>query len=363
MAVSVAFDVTPLAGARTGIGQFVASTQAALQELAEPPTLMPYMLSLRARDLPPGTRRLPFPAEAAVRLWGRSQHVLRGQRTLRGADVVHGTNFVAPPTGLPTVLTVHDCFFVTAADQSRPVVRAFGAAVRKAIGAGAWVHAPSAHVADQVRELFATDRVRSIHHGPPPVETVDTGYPPLPGLDGRPYVLAVGTREARKNLPRLVLAFGAVHARHRDLALVLVGSPGDDQEAVDAAIDALPRAAAEQVLLTDWLPGLQRNHVLGRATVLAYPSLDEGFGFPMLEAMQLGVPVVASTAGALPEVAGDAALLVDPTDTQALAGALADLVDNRETRRRLIEAGRRRIIAFDWHRQAAELVELYEQAR
>lgn len=361
MTLAVALDVTPLHGPRTGIAQFVASTRAALEALPEPPHLVPYVLSLRA-GTEGDTRRLPYPAAAAVHLWGRTP-MRGGRRALRPAEMVHATNYVAPPTGLPTVITVHDCSFVTARRGSRPTVRAYEPVVRRAIGAGAWVHAPSEHVAAEVRALFNTERVRAIHHGPPPVEQLPTGAPPLPGLDGRPYVVAVGTREPRKNMPRLVMAYGAVHARHPDLALVLLGASGDDQPTIDAAIDALPRHAAEGVLMTDWVPGPHRTLAIAHAVALAYPSLDEGFGFPVLEAMHLGVPVVASNAGSVPEVADGAAMLVEPTDTEALAAALCDVIEHDDHRRRLIEAGRQRVKDFDWGRQARALMHLYRDAQ
>src|SRR5262249_55400230 len=162
------------------------------------------------------------------------------------------------------------------------------------------------YVSRQVVELLGTARVRVIPHGPPPPTAPPSAVAPLPGLDGRPYVLAVGTREPRKNLTTLVEAFGLLHPAHPDLALVLVGQHGPDRPSIDAAVAALPRSAVEQVLLTDWVSEDQRRAVLARARAVAYPSLDEGFGFPLLEAMQAGVPVVAAAAGAIPEVAGDA---------------------------------------------------------
>jgi glycosyltransferase involved in cell wall biosynthesis len=188
------------------------------------------------------------------------------------------------------------------------------------------------------------------------------GPPALGGLEGRPYVVTLGTREPRKNLPRLVLAFAAVHARHPELALVLVGGAGDDDAAIEAAIAALPPAARGRVIMTGWLGDDERTQVLAGASVLAYPSLDEGFGFPVLEAMQLGVPVVAARAGAIPEVAGDAAVLVDPLDAAALAGAVVDVLEDRRHREQLIAAGHARVGGFDWERQASSLVALYRDA-
>jgi glycosyltransferase involved in cell wall biosynthesis len=272
---------------------------------------------------------------------------------------VHGTNFVVPPSGRPSVVTVHDCSLVTHPMLVDPVVRLFVPVLRRAVARGAWVHTPSAYVAGQVRELFGTDRVSAIHHGAPPAVVVDASMPRLPGLDGRPYVLSVGTREPRKNHARLVEAFGLLHAEQPELALVLVGSPGPAQGAIDAAIASLSHDAASQVLITDWLPEAQRNAALQRAEALAYPSLDEGFGLPMLEAMRAGVPVVASTAGALAEVAGDAALLVAPDDAVALAGALRIAITDSAERVALVERGHDRVDTFSWDDTARAMVELY----
>jgi glycosyltransferase involved in cell wall biosynthesis len=102
-----------------------------------------------------------------------------------------------------------------------------------------------------------------------------------------------------------------------------------------------------------------RGWLLRHASVVAYPSLDEGFGFPLLDAMQAGTPLVASSAGSIPEVAGDAALLCDPFDTGALAGALVTALTDVPARHRLIAAGARRWQQFSWQRCAAEMVELY----
>jgi glycosyltransferase involved in cell wall biosynthesis len=163
-------------------------------------------------------------------------------------------------------------------------------------------------------------------------------------------------------LTRLVEAYGLLHAEHPDLALVLVGPSGPDDERVDAAIAALPRSAAEGVLVSDWVSDNERAGVLAGATVLAMPSLDEGFGLPLLEAMQLDVPVVASRAGALPEVAGDAALLVDPHDSAALAAALVAAIDDDASRSRLITAGRARLAMFSWAQSAESFAALYREA-
>jgi glycosyltransferase involved in cell wall biosynthesis len=357
---SVAIDVGPTIGPTTGIARFVTQLVDALSRLEEPPALERYVLSFRAA-LPSGVRRLPFPAGLTLRAWGRGDRP-RARRALSGADVVHGTNYIVPPTGLPSVVTVHDCSFVTHPELANATVRRFEPVLRRAVHRGAWVHVPSAYVGGLAGALLGTDRVRVVPHGPPPTVTVPAGLAPLAGLDGRPYVLAVGTREPRKNLSRLIDAFGLLHAEHGDLALVLVGADGPDRGNIDAAVDRLPVLAMGQVLITDWVSEQQRAHLLRGAAMLAYPSLDEGFGFPLLEAMAMGVPIVAANAGAIPEVAAGAAVLVPPDDSAALAAALARVVTDSELRAGLIAAGRARVAAFSWDRTARALSALYGEA-
>jgi glycosyltransferase involved in cell wall biosynthesis len=358
--LTVAVDTGSLIGARTGIGHYTASLLDALDRLDEPPTVIRYVLSFRAR-LPEGTRRLPFPARRSLQAWGRIDRP-SATRALAGADVVHGTNFVVPPSRLPSVVTVHDCSLVTHPHLVDPVVRLFVPVLRRAIARGAWVHTPSEHVAAQVRELFGTDRVVAVPHGAPARLDADPTMAALPGVEDRPYVLALGTREPRKNHARLVEAFGLLHEQAPDTALVLVGPSGPAQRAVDDAISALKPEAAAHVLVTDWLPDAQRNAVLHRAAVLAYPSLDEGFGLPVLEAMAAGVPVVAADSGALPEVVGDAGLLVRPDDAAGLAAALYRTITDPALHDDLVARGRARLGTFSWARTANAMMELYRRA-
>lgn len=360
----LALDVTPLAGPRTGVGRFVEALVPALHAVGDAMDVRPYAISWRAdrTDLPLDVSRLRWPASLVVQAWTRWP-LPRAARATRGADVVHGTNFIAPPPRRPTVLTVHDCSFVTRRDECDNVVRAFGPIVRRRVAAGAWIHAPSEHVAAEARDLFGTDRVEVVHHGPPAAPEPAPLPPELAGrLGDRPFVLAVATREPRKNLIRLVGAFGAIAAAHPDLLLVLVGRPGRDSERVAGAIDRLEESARARVLVVGWLPDGQRATLLARAAALAYPSLDEGFGLPMLEAMAAGIPVVAARAGALPEVAGSAAVLVDPLDADAIAAAVDRVLGDRSCRERLVVAGRARVGEFSWADAATGLVSLYRRA-
>ncbi len=347
----VGLDVTPLIGHRTGVGAFVAHLLGALEALADPPEVVGWALTARADAVPAGSRRFPYPARLALPLWGHAGHP-SGRRTLRGLDVVHGTNFVAPPTGLPTVITIHDLTFL----DTRP---AFVPVVRRLLGRGAWVHAPSQAVAEAVTERLGCRRIEVIPHGPTSIGPDDPSVR-LPDIDGRPFVLAVGAADRRRNLPRLVQAFDEAHAAEPGLHLVLAGAAaGPDAGAVRLAVSTLAPGARARVHVLGPVPAPVRDALVHRAAVLAVPSLDEGFGFPVLEAQQVGTPVVASTAGALPEVAGAGAVLVDPRDVAGLASALLTALDDPA----LVERGRANVARFSWAGAAAALASLYGRCR
>ena len=350
----VGFDTGPLYGPKTGIGL---AMQALHDELItrDDVTLVDYIVSARARP-PAGTHKLPFPAALAHRCWAHSGHP-RADRWLAHAQLVHGTNYVVPPSRLPRVVSVYDCWFLRQSAHAQPAVHRAGHVLRRAVTAGAVVHASSVATEQALRELLPGAVVRTVHLGPLVLPPAPTTAPIA--LGGAPFILALGTLERRKNLPLLVAAFGAVAARHAEVQLVLAGSEGDDAPAVHRAVDALGPQLAPRVAFTGRVDEATRSWLLHHAAVLAYPSLDEGFGFPLLDAMQAGVPVVASTAGSIPEVAGDAALLSTPDDGDALAANLELALTSHSVRDHLVTAGARQWQRFSWQRCADEMVSLY----
>jgi glycosyltransferase involved in cell wall biosynthesis len=351
----VAFDVGPLSGPRTGVGHAVAAMREALLGV-EDLSLVDYIVSFRSHP-PAGTRRLPMPAMLAHRLWAIADRPLN-DRFLGAPDVVHGTNYVVPPCRAARVVSVYDCWFLRHPTLAGRAVRQAGRVLHRAIAGGATVHASSASTAAEIADLFPAARVATIPLAALPIPAASI-EPPIPTLVGRPYIASIGTLERRKNVPLLIEAFGLLAAEHDEIVLVLAGADGDDRAAINAAIDLLDPATARRVVMTGRIDEPARSWLLRHAAVLAYPSLDEGFGFPVLDAMQVGVPVVASNRGSIPEVCGSAALLGDADNAAALAGNLTIAAFDSDARARLVAAGSAQVATFSWARCAAGLAALY----
>jgi glycosyltransferase involved in cell wall biosynthesis len=174
-----------------------------------------------------------------------------------------------------------------------------------------------------------------------------------------PYILALGTVEPRKDLPNLVRAFDLVAAHQADVELRIAGPAGWAEDDLRRAVDGATHR--RRIHRLGWVSDRERERLLEGAAVFVYPSVYEGFGFPPLEAMAAGVPVVATAAGAVPEVVGDAALLVPVGDPEALAAGLEQALTDDDERRRLIAAGSIRVAHYSWERAGAALAQLYQE--
>jgi glycosyltransferase involved in cell wall biosynthesis len=262
------------------------------------------------------------------------------------------------------VVTVHDLTLLTHPEwHEASKVRYFGWALRRAVRSARRVLCVSATTARDLAERLevAPGRIDVTRLGTdlrPAGEAEVAALRRRLGLDG-PYLLGLGTVEPRKDLPTLVRAFASLAGElpHR---LVLAGLAGWGQGALAAAV--AQSGVADRVLLTGYLPEADKAALFTGADVFAYPSRYEGFGLPVLEAMACGTPVVTTTGGSLPEVAGDAALLVDPGDPDALAAALAKLAGDPAARQAAAARGRTRAAAFTWERCAAETAAAYHRA-
>ena len=242
---------------------------------------IPARAVLRTRSLP--TR--------LVNLGWQYTSVPSVERLTGPVDVVHGTNYVVPPTRrAASVVTVHDLTALRFPALCAPASLTYPALVGKAISRGAFVHTPSRFVADEVIEMLDAEpeRVRVIPHGLVPVEALGGDESPVDG----PYVLALGTVEPRKDYPTLVTAFDELAAGLPELQLLIAGADGWGSKALETVLAGL--RSRDRVVRLGYVDARTWNRLLRHACVLAYPSIYEGFGLPPLEAMAAGVPVVAS---------------------------------------------------------------------
>ncbi len=358
-ALDLAIDIGPLYGHRTGVGVAVDGLIDALR-VRDDVRLAPYLVSFRA-DPASGHHKLPLPGIVASHVWSRTNRPA-ADRWLGPGDVLHGTNYVAPPSARPTIISVYDCWFLSNPSGASRLVRRAGRTLRRRVAEGAWIHTSSAATAEQARTILGTDRVVSVHLGPPPQTVAAPATTPagLEPLLGPPFVLAIGTEERRKDLPTLVAAFGELAADRPLLRLALAGARGDQSAEVDTAVTALTGDARGRVHRLGPVDDATKAWLLRHASVLAYPSLDEGFGFPILEAQAAGTPVVASDVGSVGEVAGAGAVLV--AGGSDFAAPLAAVVDGTTSRLSLISAGHENLARFSWDATADGLMALYRRA-
>lgn len=362
----IAIDATPMLGTRTGVGYF---TEALLRGLGERDDVdvTAFPVSLRGRaaltdSVPPGVHVVspPLPARVLRGSWRRFGRP-RIDRVIGQRDLVHGPNFVVPPSAAARVMSVHDLTPVRFPELCHPATLDYPDLIRRAAADGAWVHTDSDAVRDEVIDVLGIDAAR--------VVSVPLGFTPMTGGDaalgrtlaGRErFVLAVGTVEPRKDLPSLLRAVDELARTGLELPLVHAGADGWGAEAFDAALSHMARP--DLVTRLGRTAGDELRHLYAAATLVAYPSVYEGFGLPVLEAMSAGVPVVSTTVPAIEEVAGGAASLVAPGDADALADALRRAWSDEDVRGRMVDAGRQRTTQYSWAACIDGIVALYRTA-
>jgi glycosyltransferase involved in cell wall biosynthesis len=367
--MNVLLDISAALAQTAGIGRYARELARALLALPDGPALTLYHNRQPLDRMPEEWRALPrrqIPlSDRAWRLF-----VLSGARPprawldARDCDVIHGTDVIVPPSSRPSAITIHDLSTLLFPQHHTRLHRWFDRfslpiMARRASA----IIADSASTARDVSDRLGVPpgKVRVVHLGVDhdrfhPREPAEARARVQAALNLRPpYVLSVGTLEPRKNLLTLLQACRLLP----DTAptLVLAGGQGWGNQPLSAAIDALglrKRVAMAGFVDEDLLPDLY-----AAADAFAYPSLYEGFGLPALEAMACGAPVVASRTSSLPEVVGEAGLLVDPRDPRALAEALQRLAGDAALRRTLSQAGIRQAARFSWERAARETLAVY----
>lgn len=377
--VRVIVDATPVLPKPSGVGLYVLNLLAALRSLSTAENLelgVAYQPSLKNwlrgnLSLPElltdydDVTVLPLPVRLLNLMANVPNNPVLGRLEYRFGqpDIYHGTNYAVYPCRHSLgVMTIYDLSFIRYPEYVTSVVGTYGQRVRQCLGWTDLVVTISESSKRDIVEFLGVPPERvwvtplasryasDTQGGNREMQAVDLG--------DRPFILFVSTLEPRKNVVRLIQAFDQLKTDRRiDHQLVLVGQKGWQFEPIFEAIAASPWQ--HHIRHLDYLSDAEVAYCYTQADVFAYPSLYEGFGLPVLEAMTLGCPVVTSNTSSLPEVAGNAALLIDPTSIGDLAEALGQVIGDRTLRQSLIDRGYRQAAEFSWSRTAQATLSAY----
>ncbi len=378
----IAIDYTAAARQGGGIGRYTRELVGAILAQGGPASFVLLTASaglgdrwrehrarLRAQsNTPLSFRDLPLDDDWLARLWQRLRVPLPAEWLTGHVDLFYAPDFVLPPLRRRTyaLLTVHDLSFLRHPQTfPRPLREYLTRAVPRSVARADHILADSNATRDDLTALLHVppEKVTTLYSGvaarftpqaqPEERFRLQQRY----GIAARPYILSVGTVQPRKNYLRLMEACDPLAAQ-RELELVIVGQPAWLSAPILAAAEQRPYVKMLGFCREEDLAALYRQ-----AELLAFPSIYEGFGLPPLEAMACGTPVVASNASSVPEVVGDAGVLLPPEDIGAWQAALERGLDDSALRRTLREAGLRRAAHFTWTRAAAQWWDLLRRLR
>lgn len=373
---TIAIDYTPAYDQGGGIGRLVRDliTALALEDSVTPYRL--FVAGASHSQLPPSPGPnftwypVPLSAEWMARLWQRARLPLPVNWLTGSIDLYHATDFVLPPVGrgIKTILTVHDLSFMRVPETAAPNLRAYlNVVVPRSVLKADHIIADSQATKDDLCALYGTspDKITVLLSGVDPRFTRVTDQTMLKsvrdryGIGEQPYIFCIGTVQPRKNYSRVIQSLAALRAEGLDLQLVIAGGKGWLEDEMYRTLQDTQMQNYVHLIgfaREEDLPALYSG-----AALTAFPSLYEGFGLPILESMACGTPVVTANVSSLPEVAGDAALLIDPYDMPALTNAIRQLVTDDALRRTLIQRGYEQVKQFTWAKAARQLRAVYER--
>lgn len=369
----IGIDYTPAYEQGGGVGRYVRELVAALarRDMETPYRLFVAGASLQVLDSPPGQNFVWKPtlvnARWLARVWHRARLSIPVEWFTGAVNLYHATDFVLPPTGSQTrtLLTVHDLSFVRVSGAANSRLKEYlDRVVPRSVLRASHVLADSEATKEDLVGLYGTapekitvllsgvgSQFRRVGDGG--LLTIRKRY----GIGSVPFVFSVGTVQPRKNYGRLIQAVAQLRGKGNDIDLVIAGGRGWLEDPIYQTVQ--DTRMEEHVHFIGFADEADLPALYSAADCMAFPSLYEGFGLPILEAMACGTPVVTSNVSSLPEVAGDAALVVDPNDTDAIAHAIQRTLDDSALRTDLIEKGFARVGRFSWDESARKLRQIY----
>jgi len=371
----IAIDYTPAYEQGGGIGRYVRELTAALAT-EDPVTDYRLFVAGAKREQLPHPPRPNFDWRTTIltprwlaRIWQRAQLPLPVEIITGPVDLFHATDFVLPPT-LPrtrSLLTVHDLSFLRVPDAASPSLRRYLEAVApRSVERADHVLADSQATKDDLIEIYRTpaNKISVLYSG------VDARFGPVTdqmtlkavldkhNLRDKKYVLSVGTVQPRKNYSGAIRALSRIRDQGIDLHYAVAGGPGWLEDEMYRSIRET--AMEDRVHILGFVPDEDLPALYSGARALLAVSLYEGFGLPVLEAMACGTPVITSNLSSLPEVAGDAGILVNPLDNEAISDAIMKTLTDAALRQQLVAAGFERVKRFSWASAASQLKSIYD---
>ena len=301
----------------------------------------------------------PFPSEVSLQILRRSQWIRFLFENLLGKpDIFHGLDYLNYPLkNSYNILTLHDLSFMRYPQYAPDrVLKLYQKRLENCFQWTDLIIAVSESTKQDIIEFFSINPQKIW------VTPLASRYTPMPVIPLNfpfPYLLFVSTLEPRKNIKTLVKAFEILKQQYKiPHHLILIGKKGWKYTTILETIASSP--VQDSIHHLDYLDDRQLIQFYQQATAFLYPSYYEGFGLPVLEALTLGIPVITSNQSSLPEVTGDAALLVHPEDVDGLVSATRSVIENPDLQRHLSQAGRERSLLFSWKKTALQTLAAYK---
>ncbi|NOR14637.1 MAG: glycosyltransferase [Candidatus Aminicenantes bacterium] len=371
----IGLDLRPFLKDATGIGVYYRNLLFSLAEIDITNEYFLFSSSFKDRfpvaQLPPFQQKRVcdrrWPSQLVNWLWSRMQRPRLETIFKIALDLTHSPTPLLLPSKGKSIVTVHDLFFWEHPEMvDRKTRNLFLKYTRNSLRQADGVIAVSQYTKDEAVRRFALDpdKVRVIHHGlkkgldPDETGVMEAVLKSKFRLPDR-FLLFVGADEPRKNLPALIDALKLVHEMSEKIVLVVAGGKGSDRTRVEARITS--QNLTSSVRFLGYLSDAELSALYRLATLVVLPSLCEGFGFPLLEAMASGVPIVASETSALPEIGQDAARYFDPSSAEAISQTILQVLEDESLQQKLVERGRLRLRDFSWTRSAEQTLDFYSE--
>lgn len=366
MKTRIAIELQPCCGKRSGIGTYTYELARRLENDDKFDFYGQIFNFMGLNDLSGALDGIEFPVfinksmpyGVYRRIWGKIP--LNYNQMFTATDISHFFNYIVPPRIKGKVITtIHDMSFLrfpeTLDEKNRMrIIKDISYSVERSN----LVLTVSEFSKKEIMELLKLPKEKlAVVYNASPTPEKSVCFDVIAKKFGirQPYILFLGNLEPRKNIVRLIKAYKRLKKECKNVQLVLAGSYGWKAEDIMFEVQR-----AEDVVLTGYIGGAEKSAIFENASIFAFTSLYEGFGIPILEAMQHGVPIVCSNTASIPEVAGDAARYVDPLDEEDIARGLYNVLTNRDLAESLIAKGRRQTQKFSWDISAAKLKEIYK---